>query len=676
MSKIKRVSTKKAQSNSAKRIERLRDKIRHHEYSYYVLNQPEIADAEYDRLMRQLQTLEGQTPELITEDSPTQRVGGIPEEAFTAARHSSPMLSLDNALSEHELMLWYQRVIKGLPGSSATFTVELKIDGVGLAVTYLQGRLAQAATRGDGATGENVTANAKTIRALPLRLQDRAPDRFEVRGEVYITIADFKKYNIKAARRHLETFVNPRNTAAGSLRQKDPSVTATRPLRFFAHSYGVVEGVSFKTHWEFLQACQKFGLAITAGASRCDSFEMLIQQCRRLEAMRKSLDYEADGVVIKVNELDLQKRLGMTHKSPRWAIAYKFAAHQATTQVIDVLHSVGRTGTITPVAKLEPVSCAGVTISNATLHNYEEVKRLGLRIGDWVIIQRAGDVIPKVVKVIASRRNGKERSILMPKLCPECNGRITKEKEEEVAYRCINTACPAQLVRSILHFASREAMDIEGLGDIVADQLVRRRLIKDPSDLYKLRLDDLLNLELFAQRRAEKLIEAIKISKPQGLARLLYGLGIRHVGEKAARVLAEHFGSMERLVKASRDDLKEITEVGSVMAGTLVQYFKHPQVVSLVKQLGEVGVKLSQEIYEGPKPLAGKTFVFTGELLTLTRPQAKELVRSLGGKSVSSVSLQTNYVVIGASPGSKAKKAKDLGIEIINENEFKKLTGQ
>ena len=654
-------------------MERLREAIRRHDHAYYVLNQPEISDAEYDQLLRRLQTLEAQHSDLVVSDSPTQRVGGIPNQAFRPVRHAVSMLSLDNAFSEEEVRAWHQRVAKGVGHGVATYTVEPKIDGVGLALTYERGQLGRAATRGDGAIGEDVTANAKTIRAIPLRLQGEAPRRLEVRGEVYMTLADFRDYNTQASHRGSETFANPRNAAAGSLRQKNPAVSATRPLRFFVHSYGVVEGMRIATHWEFLEACKAFGLPVAEAAMRCDSFEAVWQQCRRVEQMRERLAYEVDGVVIKVNELTLQERIGFTHKAPRWAIAYKFAAHQATTQVLEVVPSVGRTGAITPVAKLRPVACGGVTISSTSLHNYDEVERLGLRVGDWVVIQRAGDVIPQVVKVIESRRSGKARAIKPPARCPACRGRVTKDKEEEVAYRCINPSCPAQLMRTILHFGSRDAMDIEGLGDAVVEQLVERGAVKNAADLYRLTAKDLLPLELFAEKKAQKLLDAITASRDRGLARLLYGLGIRHVGEKVAQVLAQHFGSMRRLRQAQPDALEQIPEIGPVLAESVTAFFHHPGTRALLEQLEAAGVKMTERVIAGPKPLAGQTFVFTGELSEITRAQAEALVRQLGGSASSSVSRLTTYVVAGTTPGSKFEKAKQLGVKIIDEAGFKKL---
>jgi len=485
--------------------------------------------------------------------------------------------------------------------------------------------------------------------------------------------SEFERTNAQASRMGEETFANPRNAAAGSLRQKDPRVTATRPLRFFTHSYGAVEGLDFATHWEFLKGCTRLGLPVEEHAARCASFEEVRQRSKRLEQLRDRLGYEADGVVIKVNELSLQRRLGMTFKSPRWAIAYKFPALQATTQVLGVDHSVGRTGAVTPVASLKPVSCGGVTISSATLHNYEEVERLGVRVGDWVAIQRAGDVIPQVVKVIESRRTGKERAIKPPTRCPECGGTVAKEKEEEVAYRCINPSCPAQLVRSVLHFGSRNAMDIEGLGDVIVEQLVSQRLIHDLADLYRLTEPDLLTLPLFAKKKARKLLEAIAASKGRGLARLLYGLGIRHVGEKAARDLARRFGSMRRLTEADFATVDQMPGIGSVVAEAIVQFFRQPQTRTLLRRLEAVGVKRTEEGPKGPQPLANTTFVFTGGLSHMTRPQAEALVRQLGGQASSSVSRQTDYVVVGESPGSKCERAKKLGVKIIDEVQFHQL---
>ncbi|MBI2885533.1 MAG: NAD-dependent DNA ligase LigA [Candidatus Omnitrophica bacterium] len=660
-------------------VERLREHIRSHDYRYYVLSQPEISDAEYDALMRRLVELEAAYPALVTPDSPTQRVGGMAEQAFGSVRHSVPMLSLDNAVTAEELGAWYQRVLKGLDGAQPTLAVEFKIDGVGLALVYEGGRLARAATRGDGETGEDVTVNVRTIGAIPLKLPAKPrsrlqpPARLEVRGEIYMSIAEFERFNEAARRQGAEMFANPRNAAAGSLRQKDPRVTASRPLRFFVHSYGLVEGMSFQTHAEFLRTCGALGLPVPAHSLVCRSLEELLAHCRRWEAQRAELPYEVDGLVVKVNELHLQQRLGMTARSPRWAIAYKFPAQQATTQVLDVLPSVGRTGAITPVAKLAPVSCAGVTISNATLHNYDEVERLGLTVGDWVVIQRAGDVIPQVIKVLTSRRTGPGRPVRVPSACPVCKGTVTKDREEDVAYRCINPACPAQLVRRLVHFAGRDAMDIEGLGDVVAAQLVERRMVRDVSDVYRLTMAQLLQLELFGEKRAENLLRAIEASKGRGLARALYGLGIRHVGQRVAAVLAEECRTMDALLEADVARLQAIPDVGPVIAETLVQALRQPGTARLIEQLKAAKVKLTEETARGPRPLAGRSFVFTGELAGWSRSEAEALVRRLGGQPVSSVSKQTHYVVAGSAPGSKLKRAKELGVTILDEAGFTRL---
>lgn len=656
-----------------RQIEALRKEIRRHDYSYYVLNQPEISDAEYDRLIEQLKALEARAPELVTPDSPTQRVGGIPDEAFRSIQHATPMLSIENAFDEEALQAWRQRVLKGLKNAATHFTVEPKIDGVSLALTYEGGRLTQAATRGDGTMGEDVTANARTIRAIPLELQGNFPEWIEVRGEVYMPIEAFKRYNDQAKRQGVETFANPRNGAAGSLRQKDPQLTSQRPLRFFTHSLGKIRGRSFKTHWEFLQTCKRLGLPIVSHARLCRTFDDVLEQCRQLEEQRASFAFEVDGAVIKVNKLASQQRLGLTHKSPRWAIAYKFAAHEATTQILDVTASVGRTGTLTPVASLKPVACGGVTISSATLHNYDEVARLGVRVGDWVMIQRAGDVIPQVVKVIESKRSGKERVIKVPSECPACGGVVSKDQEEEVAYRCINPSCPDQLVRRLLHFGSREAMDIEGLGESVVEQLVSRNQIHDVADLYALKEHDLRNLDLFKQKKAQNLIEAIHQSKGRGLSRLLYGFGIRHIGEKAAQLLAEHFGSITPLMQSDAKALQAIPEMGPVMAQALVQWFHQPQSRALIKKLEAHGIEMTEPDRQGPRPLAGVMVVFTGELSNFSRAEAQRIVRQLGGRFSSSVSPQTTYLVAGESHGSKLEKAKKLGVKVLDEEAFGRL---
>ncbi|HEX9779818.1 MAG TPA: NAD-dependent DNA ligase LigA [bacterium] len=656
--------------------EALRDEIRRHDHRYYVLNQPAVSDAEYDDLMRRLRELEAQAPELVTADSPTQRVGGVPDAAFAPVRHATPMLSLENAFSEEALAAWHRRVLQALgsrdPGA---YTVEPKIDGVGLALTYEAGVLARAATRGDGETGEDVTANARTIRAVPLRLRGEAPPRLEVRGEVYMTPEEFRAYNARAEREGGDVFANPRNAAAGSLRQKDPRVTAGRPLRFAVHSFGTVERASYGTQWEFLQACRALGLPLTARATRLMSFEDAAQTIRSLQAERQALPFEADGAVIKLDSIALQQRLGMTHRSPRWALAYKFPAHQAVTRVAGIEGSVGRTGTITPVAKLEPVACGGVTISSATLHNYDEVKRLGIKVGDRVVIERAGDVIPRVIRVRADARTGRERAVRPPRACPVCGGAVAREQEGDVALRCLNPSCPAQLKRRVLHFGSRDAMDIEGLGESVVDQLVERAMIRTVAEVYGLSAEPLAELEGFAQKKADNLLRAIAASKTRGLARLLVGFGIRHVGDKASRVLAERFGSLEALTSAGPEALKPLPDVGPVAAEAIARFFAQRETRTLVRALQRHGVRMTHTgSPRRAQTLAGRSFVFTGELPSLTRRDAATLVRAHGGEVLSSVSGKTDFVVAGTDAGSKLDRARRLKVRIIDESTLMNMT--
>jgi len=662
-----------------RKVEKLREEIRHHDYCYYVLNQPEISDKEYDDLLTKLKQLEKEYPQLISPDSPTQRVGERPLEGFKTVKHRVAMLSLDNTYSSEETEEWAKRVHKGLPGEKVEYVVELKIDGVGVSLTYEKGVFVVGATRGDGVTGDDITQNLKTIKTIPLRFLSaellQLPDLIEVRGEVFMEKSDFEKLNQEKEKRGETLFANPRNAAAGSLKLLDSRLTAQRRLNCFIHSFGTLEGGKvYKTHWEFLQSAKRLGLRINPEVKLCKDIDEVIDYCGDWEKKRGKLSYEIDGMVIKVNSLPQQKRLGYTMKSPRWAIAYKFPAQQATTKLKDIIIQVGRTGVITPVAVLEPVECAGVTISRATLHNFDEIKRLDARIGDRVIVERAGEVIPKIVKVIESVRKGKMEVFKVPEKCPECGGRITKEKEEEVAYRCINPSCPAQLERGLVHFASRNAMDIEGLGESVVEQLVRNGLVKDFADIYSLRKDDFLKLELFADKRAQNLLDAIGRSKGRVLARLLFGLGIRHVGEKAAETLAEEFGSLDALMEAKQEDLESIPEVGPALAGSVREFFQQREIKRLTDRLKKAGLKMEQEkVKKGPQILTGKTFVFTGELKGYSRSEAEKLVKSLGGKASSSVSSKTSYVVAGESPGSKYGKAKELGVSILSEEEFEKL---
>jgi len=663
-----------------RKVEKLREEIRHHDYRYYVLNQPEISDKEYDDLVKKLKQLEKQHPELVTPDSPTQRLGEEPLIGFKTVKHRVAMLSLDNTYSSEEIEEWDKRVHKGLSREKVEYVVELKIDGVGVSLTYQKGVFLVGATRGDGVTGDDITQNLKTIKSIPLRFlvteSSQLPDLIEVRGEVFMEKSDFEKLNVEKKKKGEALFANPRNAAAGSLKLLDSRLTAGRKLNCFIHSFGTLEGGKvYKTHWEFLQSAKRLGLRVNPQIKLCKNIDEVISYCEDWEEKKRGrLGYEIDGMVIKVNSLPQQKRLGYTMKSPRWAIAYKFPAQQVTTTLRDIVLQVGRTGVITPVAMLKPVECGGVIISRATLHNFDEIKRLDVRIGDRVIVERAGEVIPKIVKVIESVRKGRREIFKVPEKCPVCGGRITKEKEEEVAYRCINPSCPAQLERGLVHFASRNAMDIEGFGESVVEQVVRDGLAKDFADIYSLRKEDFLKLELFAEKRAQNLRDAIEKSKEKPLARLLFALGIRHVGEKAAETLAEEFGSLDALMEAKEEELERIPEVGPALAGSVREFFKQREIKILIDKLKKAGLRLEQErVKEGPQILAGKTFVFTGELKGYSRAEAEKLVKNLGGKASSSVSEQTSYVVVGESPGSKYGKAKALGVSILSEEQFEKL---
>ena len=658
-----------------KKIEDLRQKIRHHDYLYYVLSQSEISDKEYDELMRQLKDLEDKYPELKTDNSPTVRLSGGILEGFKTVRHIQKMLSLDNTYSFQGLKDWDERVHKGLGSERVEYVAELKIDGVSANLTYKKGRLSIGATRGDGETGEDVTQNIKTIRAIPLILLGKnTPDFIEIRGEVYMERRDFEGLNKEREKSGEVLFANTRNAAAGSLKLLDTSIAVERRLSFFVHSLGEYKGLDILSHWEFLEKLKTWGVRINPNTKLCKNLDEVIAYCKIWQEKREKLTYDIDGMVIKVNNLAQQKKLGFTLKSPRWAVAYKFPARQATTVLKNISVQVGRTGVITPVAELEPVECAGVVISRATLHNFDEIKRLGVKIGDRIVLERAGEVIPKIVKVVESVRTGKEKEFRIPKDCPVCGSEIAKEKEEEVAYRCINPLCPAQLERGLMHFASRGAMDIEGMGEAAVEQLVTKSLVKDFADIYFLKKDDLLKLELFKDKKSENLLGAIEKSKQKPLSRLIYGLGIRHVGEKAAYVLAQKFRTLGHLMEAKEDDFDAIYEVGQVMSESMVKFFKQNSTQRLIKKLKDAGLNLQEKVTPVKKsPLTGKTVVFTGELKDYSRNLAEGLVRQFGGNASSSVSKNTDLVVAGENPGSKYNQAKKLGIKIINEKEFSRL---
>ena len=660
-------------SDIKKKIETLRNKIRRHDYLYYVLSHPEISDKEYDDLMKELQKFEEAHPEYKTGDSPTVRVGGVVLKGFDTVKHAQKMLSLDNTYSIDELIEWSKRVRKGLAqGEPAGYVVEHKIDGVSANITFRSGKLAVGATRGDGETGENVTQNIKTIRAIPLvLLGDGIPDLIEIRGEIYMDRKEFDILNKEREKEGEVLFANPRNATSGSIKLLDPEIVSRRGLSFFAHSLGECKGVGLLSQWDFLNKLKSWGIRTNTHSKLCKDMDEVIAYCNSWQEKRDKLSYDIDGIVVKVDSFAQQKRLGFTSKSPRWAVAYKFPARQATTDVLKININVGRTGVITPTAELKPVECAGVVIRNATLHNFDEIKRLGIKVGDRVLIERAGEVIPKVLKVVDSR-GGKEFTI--PKICPACSGKVIKEKEEDVAYRCINPSCPAQLERGLLHFASRGAMDIEGMGEAVVAQLVKLGLVSNFSDIYRLSDNDLNKLELFKEKKIKNLLIAIQKSKLRPLSRLIYALGIRHIGEKAAFVLARHFKNLDNLISAKWQELNDIYEVGPVVAQSILDYFSLPQTKKLVVSLRKSGVNFKDNSSTAENKLfSGKRIVFTGELKGFSRAQAEELIRSLGANATSSVSKTTDFLVAGDNPGSKFEKAKKLGVPIIDEVRFKEM---
>lgn len=653
----------------------MRKQIRRHDYLYYVLTQPEISDKEYDDLLKQLKDLEKQYPQYISLDSPTQRVSGQVIDGFKSVKHRQKMLSLENTYSFSELDDWNERVQKGLGNKATEYTVELKIDGVSANLTYEKGGLTRAATRGDGDQGEEITLNLRTIRSIPLSLLGgEIPKLIEIRGEVYMSRQDFIYLNKEREEGNLPLFANPRNAAAGSLKLLDSNIVAQRKLKFFAHSLGNYQGAKIKGHWQFLEFLKNWGLPVNPYCQLCRDLKEVKQYCLAWQEKRKQLDYDIDGAVVKVNPLDFQNILGVTLKSPRWAVAYKFPAHQATTEVLKIRLQVGRTGVITPVAELKAVECGGVTIKHATLHNFDEIKRLGLKEGDRVLIERAGEVIPKVVKVM---RSGGRKPFAQPKECPVCGQKVSRQKEDEVAYRCTNLSCPAQLERGLLHFASRAAMDIEGMGESVVSQLVEKGLVNDFSDIYRLKKEELLNLELFKEKKADNLLQAIQKSKQQPLSRLLYALGVRHVGQKASFVLAQKFKTLDALMQASSADFTSIYEVGEEMAESITDFFKNKANRSLIEGLKGLGLNTKEEFLKTKSSaFSGKTVVFTGELAGFSRKSAEGLLRQQGANVTSSVSNKTDFVVAGENPGSKYIKAKELGVRIIYENSFKKMIEQ
>jgi DNA ligase (NAD+) len=666
-------------SQALKRVTELRDLIEYHNRRYYQLDDPEISDYEYDRLMRELADLEERFPEIDRTASPTQRVGASPLEKFGTVTHLTPMLSLGNAFSEEEVSEFDER-IRHLLGDKAEldFVAEPKIDGVAVNLIYEKGVFRVGATRGDGFTGEDVTQNLRTIRTLPLKMRPRdpdpVPDRIEIRGEVYLEKEAFRKLNERRVEQGESVFANPRNAAAGSLRQLDPRITARRPLNIFCYGVGRIEGRSLATHWETLQSLHDWGLPTNPNIRLARDVQACVSYYRRIESIREKLPYEIDGIVLKVNSLSLQDRLGMLSRSPRWAVAVKFAPTQATTVIEDIVIGVGRTGVLTPVAVMKPVRVGGVTVARATLHNEDEIAKKDIRIGDTVIVQRAGDVIPEVVKVVEGRRTGKEKPFRMPATCPVCGSKVVR-LEDEVAHRCIDLACPAQLRENIKHFVSRGGMDIEGLGDKIVSQLLDAGLIRDPADLYDITKDQLLGLERFADKSADNLIRAITRSKHPSLERLLFALGIRHAGEYVAKILARKFGSVGKIGAASQEELTAIEGIGPTIAESIYRFFHEPHNLKILRKLEEAGIRPVVEKHAASTALAGKTFVFTGSLASFSREKAEEIVESLGAAATSSVSKRTDYVVVGEVPGSKYEKAKALGVAILDEEGFLKLIG-
>jgi len=656
-------------TETKKQIKKLCDEINYHNYKYYVENNPVISDYEYDMLLKKLETLESEFPELIRPDSPTQRIGGEPLKGFKTVEHKIAMLSLNNAYSYDELREFDERIKKNV--GDAEYVCEPKIDGVSIALIYENGVFVRGATRGDGIKGDDVTVNLKTIRSIPLRLHQSELQNAEVRGEVYFPVSSFKKFNKQQEKNREQMFANPRNAAAGSLRQLDPSIVAKRPLNTFFYCISHSDK-DFKTQEKSLEVLRKGGFRVNPLINKVRNIDDAITYCRDLEVKRETLDYEIDGIVLKVNSFSQQKELGSTIKHPRWAIAFKFTAKQATTRLKDIVIQVGRTGTITPVAILEPVQVGGVIVSRATLHNFDELKRKDIRIGDIVLVERSGDVIPQVIKSIIEKRKGAERARAIPRKCPVCGSDVVRILDE-VAVRCTNMQCPARLKWRIQYFASRDSMDIDHLGGKTIDKLIEKGLVDTIADLYSLKKEDLLNLEGFKDKSATNLLESIEKSKQQGLARLIYGLGIRHVGKYAAQLLASHYHSIDDLAKKSAEDLKQIHGLGEKTAEAIATFFATEENIELINKLKDIGIRTKETKKEGH--LVGKKFVFTGGLESLSRPDASDLVMKNGGIVSSAIGKDIDYVVAGTDPGSKYEKAKRLELMIIDENEFKKLVG-
>jgi DNA ligase (NAD+) len=666
------------------RIEQLKAQVNYHNYRYYVLDSPEISDAEYDELVRELQRLEGKYPQFLTPDSPTQRVGAAPVEAFGVVEHPRPLLSLANAFSSEDLLAWYTRTLR-LTGQRFNMACEHKIDGLAVALTYANGQLATGATRGDGFRGENITQNLRTIRSIPLSVPKGTPPRFEVRGEVYLPKAGFHKLNEERAAEGLPVFANPRNAAAGSVRQLDPRITAKRPLDIYVYALGWAEGKATPdSHWETMQYLKSLGFKINPNNVLVTTIEQVEEYYRTWVHRREGLPYEADGIVVKVDSIPFQESLGAVGHEPRWAIAYKFPAVQVVTQLKEIRVSVGRTGTLNPYAVLEPVAVGGVTIRQAALHNEDDIRRKDIREGDWVYVQRAGEVIPEIVEPIKSKRSGQEKEFsLLDKLkknekgqplCPECGG-IVKKPEGEVMYYCSNAACPAQIKQRIEHFVSRGAMDIRGIGESLSATLFDNGLVRDVADLYYLKVEDLLKLERMGEKSAANIVNAINLSQDRPLARIIYALGIRHIGGQMAQILADHFNSIDELASASEEELMTIPTVGPKIAESIVTFFRQEENRRIIEKLRKAGVKLAEArpVEAEGLPLAGQEFVITGRLDTFSREEAEARIRALGGMTKDNLTRQTSYLVVGADPGSKLARAQALGIKQLTEPELLRL---
>jgi DNA ligase (NAD+) len=664
--------------SSALRADELRRLIHYHNYKYYVEAQPEISDREYDRLVKELEKLEEAHPELVTPDSPTQRVGGQPIEGFVTVRHRQPMLSIDNTYNAQELHEFDRRIRKLLPGEAITYIVELKIDGMAISLTYENGLFTVGATRGDGERGDDVTHNLRTIRELPLRLRsDQPPSLFEVRGEVYMTLEELARLNRERTAKGLEPFANPRNSAAGSLKLLDPRLCAQRHLRLFTYALGATEGIEVQTHLQALELLRRYGFPVNPHIQPCASIDEVIDCCNGWAQRRHELPYETDGMVIKVNDLGQHRRLGATSKAPRWVVAYKFEAEQALTRVLKIEVQVGKTGIVTPVAHLEPVQLAGTTVSRASLHNADEIARKDIRVGDRVLVEKAGEIIPYVVRSEPGARTGSEQVFHFPTQCPVC-GAPVERAEGGAYYRCMGPGCPAQLKERLRFYAHRKAMDIEGLGTALIDQLVDTGLVRSIPDLYRLTLEPLVELERMGKKSAQNLLDGIQASKGRGLCRLLTGLGIRHVGDHMAQLLAGEFGNIDDLMNASAARLAQIEGVGPERAESIHRFFQSPAGRKTIEELRSLGLKLTEEIDRAASaaagnPIAGKTFVVTGTLAHYSRDEIEALIQKLGGKATGSVSKKTDYVIAGEKAGSKLDKARQLGVRVLSEEEFEKF---